>query len=424
MSDEAGVIESGPALPASGRREHLLKESRVFCMLPWTHLSLRPNGDVVHCCNAMKFRLGSAAESSLRDLWNCERMKRLRLNMLAGRESPECAVCYGADRCGLVTLRKWSNAELPHHFGVVEQTRPDGSLERLNLPYLSLRFSNTCNLRCRTCRPQDSTGWQEEGKLLGVPADEPGVKMTPADRAAVMRLVRELLPQAEIIHFSGGEPLVMDEHREILQYLASEKLFRVRLEYNTNFSVLSYQGADFMELWDRFDRVGISASLDGMGRRGEYLRKGLLWDAVVANRRRLAQVCPRVDFIAWALLSAMNAWHLPDFHAEWWGQGLLAYHHFQINPLYHPEEYCAQALPPRLKQAVIDKYERHIEQTARESGDAPAFEAAVKFMRAQDRSALLPEFRRRTLALDALRGERFAEVFPECAELVAEAGAA
>ena len=44
-------------------------------------------------------------------------------------------------------------------------------------------------------------------------------------------------------------------------------------------------------------------------------------------------------------------------------------------------------------------------------------------MRAQNRSALLPEFRRRTLALDALRGERFEEVFRECAELVAQAGA-
>ena len=396
----------------------------MFCMLPWTHLSLRPNGDVVQCCNAGKVCLGNTAESSLRDLWNAERLKRLRRNMLAGRESPECAVCYRADQCGLTTLRKWSNAELPHHFAMVEQTRPDGSLDRLNLPYLSLRFSNTCNLRCRTCRPQDSSSWQEEARLLGAPAVKPAVKMTPADRAALMGLVRELLPQAEIIHFSGGEPLVMDEHREILQYLVSEKLFRVRLEYNTNFSVLSHQGADFPKMWECFERVGISASLDGMGRRGEYLRKGLLWGAVLANRRRLAQVCPRVDFIVWSLLSAMNAWHLPDFHAQWWAEGLLAYHHFQINPLYHPREYCAQALPPPLKKAVIKKYEKHIVQTARESGDAPAFEAAVKFMRAQNRSALLPEFRRRTQALDALRGERFAEVFPECAELVAEAGAA
>jgi hypothetical protein len=48
------------------------------------------------------------------------------------------------------------------------------------------------------------------------------------------------------------------------------------------------------------------------------------------------------------------------------------------------------------------------------------FEAVLKFMEEQDLSHELASFRRHTLAVDALREERFADVFPELAELVAE----
>ena len=175
-----------------------------------------------------------------------------------------------------------------------------------------------------------------------------------------------------------------------------------------------------MKWWDRFDTVVVQASLDGMGRRGEYLRKGLLWDNVVSNRERMRKVCPRATFIVLATVSAMNAWHLPDFHAHWLREGYVGRGQFQLNPLFTPEEYCVQVLPSRLKQAVIRKYEEHIETVAQASGDAAGFAGAVRFMRAQDRSGLLPRFRELTLKLDAARGERFAEVFPECAELVAD----
>ena len=239
-------------------------------------------------------------------------------------------------------------------------------------------------------------------------------------RAALMEQVRALLPQAEIIYFAGGEPLVMEEHLEILEALIAQKQFGVRLQYNTNLSISHFRGVDIMKLWDRFETVVIQASLDGMGRRGEYLRKGLLWADVVSNRERMREVCPRAAFIVLATVSAMNAWHLPDFHAQWLRQGYVGRGQFQLNPLFTPEEYCVQVLPPRLKQAVIRKYEAHVDTVAQASGDAASFAGAVRFMRARDRSVLLPRFRDLTLKLDAARGERFAEVFPECAELIVD----
>ena len=54
-----------------------------------------------------------------------------------------------------------------------------------------------------------------------------------------------------------------------------------------------YKGSDVMEIWNRFDPVKIGASLDGMGKRGEYLRKGQSWEQVEENRKRMFEVCPK-----------------------------------------------------------------------------------------------------------------------------------
>ena len=79
----------------------------------------------------------------------------------------------------------------------------------------------------------------------------------------------------EEIYFAGGEPLIMEEHYRILKKLDERKMYHVRLKYNTNFSQMTFKKLDVMEIWNRFESVKIGASLDGMGKRGEYLRNCL-----------------------------------------------------------------------------------------------------------------------------------------------------
>jgi hypothetical protein len=202
----------------------------------------------------------------------------------------------------------------------------------------------------------------------------------------------------------------------------------VRLNYNTNFSVTHYQGRDIMALWDKFESVCVGASLDGMGRRGEYLRSGQDWELVVENRKRMLQVCPRVSFLITATLSAMNAFHLPDFHQEWIEAGYVRPDGIHINILSaSPREYLVQVLPIHLKRLVAEKYRDHVEKVLMPHGSSALnarahFESAVAFMLAQDLSDELGRFRETTRRLDRLRNERFVDVFPELAELMYDQG--
>jgi hypothetical protein len=185
---------------------------------------------------------------------------------------------------------------------------------------------------------------------------------------------------------------------------------------------MKFQGRDVMRLWDRFETVFVSASLDAMGARGEYLRKGQRWAQVLENRERMARDCPRAQFQIAPTVGVMNVLHLPDFHRDWIERGHIGPDALQLTPLIGPRHYNIRILPKPLKRRVAERYAEHVswlERFGEGSREAAAqFRAVVEFMTAGDIPGELENFRERTRRLDLIRGERFAEVFPELSELV------
>mgnify|MGYP001592898619 CR=1 FL=1 len=405
----------------SAAPEKRLRDSPVFCILPWTHLNVAPSGNVFPCCVFDSARpIGSVRDSTLDELWNAPGLRRLRLDILAGRESPGCRLCYELERSGFPSMRRKTGKRFGRHLTRATKTRDDGSLPTLHMPYMDIRFSNSCNFRCRTCGPWASDLWQKDWKALNWWGFLSAGKRSLGRAERLWRRIEELAPNLEEVFFAGGEPLLMEEHFRLLDLLSRKKLFHIRLSYNTNFSVLR---RDVMELWDRFENVIIGASLDASGSRGEYLRKGQDWGLVLRNRQLLAQTCPRARFRLCATLSVMNSLHLPDFQKEWLEKGWVAPENVTFSLLINPEVFRLQILPPSLKQAVLEKYRRHIDEVLRPLGEKGAnavalFEAAMRFLADRDLSAQLPRFRRLTRRLDRLRGEDFAAAFPELSSLM------
>ena len=390
---------------------------RVFCLLPWTHLHIRTDGCARPCCMWDGPSMGNAHSSSIDELRNSSDMKTLRSDMMKGRPVAGCWKCYEEERSGFCSMRQRNNIVFERHRGRERLTAPDGTLPRLSVPFLDIRFSNVCNLRCRTCDATLSSSWVGDARALGLSVEGGGVRKSYDDWAALWRQLQPLLEEGiEEIVFAGGEPLIMEEHYQILDFLLARGLTDVRLRYNTNFSALRFQGRDVIGLWSRMHDVKVAASLDGSGRRGEYLRKGLRWDEVVANREEMLRRCPEVAFSIAATPSIFNALHLPDFHREWAEKGFIDRNAFTLNLLVAPAIYCMQVLPATLKARVLESYRRHQETFLDADGTAARdFAAAARFMEAQDRSDLLPGFLAMTRRLDWVRGEDCREVFPELA---------
>jgi len=235
----------------------------------------------------------------------------------------------------------------------------------------------------------------------------------------------QLLPHldyVEQIYFAGGEPMLMEEHYNILEELIARGRTDVRLIYNSNFTHTDLKGRSVFEYWRQFKQVAVGASLDGMGLPAEYIRKGTVWRDVVANRHAMIATCPNVDFYVSPTLSILNAWHLPDFHREWVAAGLIRPSDLNINILQDPQHYRIDIAPAEYKARLTDKYQQHL-AWLNKVGDplnraTTGFESAIQFMNATDNTHLIDTFWRRTRELDAIRGENCLDILPELKALL------
>ena len=396
------------------REASLLTESKTFCIYPWIHLHAYPTGEAYPCCHAEMGvgQVGNCRENTLEQIWTDAPMQRLRANMLSETPNAACTRCYEQEASGFFSGRKSANKHHGHHVKKLE-TNP------FEMTYWDIRFSNLCNLKCRSCGHIFSSQWyQDQAKLAGGNWKQKNTVLNYAGRTEtdMWSQLEPHLEYVEQIYFEGGEPLLMEEHYRILDELVRRKRFDVRLVYNTNFTHTDLKGQSVFEYWKQFKSVAVGASLDASGARGEYIRKGTDWTVVEQNRRDMLAICPKVDFYISPTLSIMNAWHLPDFHRDWVAKGLIRAQDLNVNILQDPPHYRIDIAPAEYKGVLMARYREHIEWLR---GQDPlqratqGFESAITFMTATDNTPLIDTFWRKTHELDAIRKESLLDVIPE-----------
>jgi MoaA/NifB/PqqE/SkfB family radical SAM enzyme len=395
------------------REEFLLKDSKTFCIYPWIHLHAYPTGEAYPCCHAeMAYPVGNTRFKTLEDIYRDAPMRELRKDMLNERPNPACGRCYEQEESGFFSGRKSANKHHGHHVKRIDD-------DKFQMSYWDIRFSNLCNLSCRSCGHIFSSSWyQDQAKLAGGDWKDRNQVLNFAGRTEI-DMWEQLIPHldyVEQIYFAGGEPLMMAEHYNILDELERRGRFDVRLIYNTNFTHTKLKDREVFDYWRKFKSVAVGASLDAMGPRAEYIRKGTNWDQVERNREKMIEVCPEVDFYISPTLSIMNALHLPDFHRNWTERGLIRAQDLNVNILQDPAHYRIDIAPMNYKQRLKQKFEEHINWLRPQDSLQRAtvgFESAINFMMSTDNTHLIDTFWRKTHELDSIRGEQISNIIPE-----------
>ena len=112
------------------REKELLIDSESFCMLPWMHLHAYPDGRAYPCCFAFDpYPVGDLNKQSLKEVFNGDKMKQMRVRMLNNQKSRECLKCYDQEKSGFFSLRLSSNKHFGHNIPLVENTTPDGEAD-------------------------------------------------------------------------------------------------------------------------------------------------------------------------------------------------------------------------------------------------------------------------------------------------------
>jgi radical SAM protein with 4Fe4S-binding SPASM domain len=417
-------------------KKELLTKNKAFCILPWIHMHVWPNGNAMPCCIADSNKpFGNVKNKSIEEVWNSDEYKDLRLAMLNGEKRDVCNRCYELeDSTYTWTLRKNHNQWFgDKHFDLVENTNADGSMDEFRMAYLDIRFSNICNMKCRSCGPELSSQHAKEFKDLY--GERELSKMLKNDGKIVVNIAKEnnfwddlqqYLPDVEEVYWAGGEALITDEHYKILDYWIANNKTDVRLRYTTNFSNFKYKQKSLFDYWKEFDDIQVSGSLDCNGARAEYSRHGTDWAQIERNRMEMLEKVPHVHFELTPTISLYNVWNWPDFHMDWVERGLVDIENCRLNILTDPKFMRIDNIPEDVKIELRSKYIDYkawafdkIKQRAWERQEVVKdvigkIDSVIQFL---NRGTLdeekLQEFFNNNHKLDAYRKEDFWAVYPE-----------
>jgi len=389
----------------------LTAPSKTFCILPWIHLYANPDGNVLPCCvGDWQKPMGNVQNKKLEDVFNNEKFKQMRTNMLKGKRCEECTACYRDEDAGNSSFRKHSNEQFEKYIDdAVLNTNDDGSMDDFRLRYLDVRWSNICNFKCRSCGGTYSSSWaKEDGKSNAY---------TFAGGDSNDDLYKQFEPHFDTIeefYFAGGEPLLTDKHYEILEYLIDHGRTDVKLRYNTNMSVLKYKGKNILDLWKKFSNVVIGASLDHYGSKAEYIRHGTDWSLVESNLKLIRKETPHVELHTNTVVSIFNIKTLPEFVQYIIDNDLVSIENYNPNfyNIMNPDYYSFKMIPEEDKIDIIKSLE---EFASKHKGNIEyGIQGVINGLRS---SVYSPELKTKlqikTKYYDHLRKENVEETFPE-----------
>lgn len=398
-----------------------------FCILPWIHFHAWPDGKVFPCCMADSNKpVANTSEESVIKMMNSEDFKALRLRMLNDEPSEVCQRCYDVELFGTWSLRQSQNTVRGvASLDLVDKTNTDGSIDDFKLKYMDIRFSNICNMKCRSCGPSCSSLWAQEYK-------ERHGEVMLRDRFGLTKIVvnnneddsfwEKLLPyldDVEEVYFAGGEVLITPEHYKILDYWLSIGKTNVKVTYTTNFSVFKYKDNNVLDYWRKFPRVEIYASLDAGGELAEYMRKGTIWSDIEQNAIMIKKEVPHVRFEITPTISIWNVHQFPKFHKEWIDKGLLSKtQEMRLNILTGPWFASILILPKAYKEALLPMYRAVMNDESYSINIRNAYRTVLNTLKSgEENPGGIQEFFDFNAKLDAHRKENILEVIPELQEV-------
>jgi len=442
-----------------------------FCVLPWIHVATRPNGDARLCCGSnasqatngildagnIKKENGEPANFGKENLYsaiNNEYMRNVRTTMLAGDIPLSCTKCFEEEANGMISKRLWESFWWQEEEGtsfedLISETSDDGTIPN-KVEYLDLRLGHTCNLKCVMCTPNDSSRWtQDYDKLIATTSDPQIHKQVNFDaskfnnkwyeRPELWNEIFQQIPNIKQLYFAGGEPLMIKEHRKLLEEVIRQGYAnQITLRYNSNGTLVEDW---ILELWSHFKQVKYGFSIDDIEDRNHYIRYPTKWQTIVDTLHKLDKTPDNIVVSIACAVQVFNILHVTEF-AKWvisqnfqkinksvyqgveTGGGIISMH-----LLYIPTFLSARILPQEDKAKLRDKFlefKDWLWNNYRQDDDFwkynpngwKRWEGLLSFVEAEDHSNLLTTFKQYVDSLDRIRGLNAKEIFPELEHLL------
>ena len=329
--------------------------SSTFCIVPWIQLAIDVNGTLKPCCyysQESEYKFGKISKDNIIDIWNGDKNKQLRIDLLNGVKHKGCDYCYDIEKFSESRRQFMNRNWVENNPGIIDtilnNTLSDGTYLKNELEFFDFRFSNVCNFSCRMCQPIYST---EKLKKFDVEIPE---NYNIENIAEWFDNNKQYLQNLKVIYLAGGEPFLHKQHYQLLHWLIDNNLDPM-FYYQTNGSILKYGKEDIFELWKHFTKIKVSISIDGFGDVGEYIRTGYKDEVVLPNIEKIKNEIGEENVILHYTVQACNIYFITEFFEECLNRKLVPADQIIFNQLIDPVELEWTKLPKPLLFEAIHK---------------------------------------------------------------------
>ena len=352
-----------------------MANKNIFCNVPWTNTHIYWDGSFGACCSEDhrpfsndKTKEFNIQKMSIAEWHNSQPMKQIRKNIQSDSELSTCSGCYKEEQHNFESRRIKENFKsvifTKQAFDKSFQqsswhNRFTSSMEEQDQAApidWHVDLGSECNLACKMCGPQASSRIFNYYKKWNI-IKEGKVENWTSDPIAWDNFLNSIHQTVNLnrIHFMGGEPLMSQKFKSLLEYLIGIGRTNISISFVTNGTLFDQTIIDCLK---KFKSADVEISLESIEDNNHYIRQGSNTNAVVAVIENL--ISQQTDTFHVVLRNVPQLLNINNYHKyiKWAYEKKLS---IQSIPLTYPRFLSIDVLPESLRLSFVDRYKQVIE---------------------------------------------------------------
>ncbi len=373
----------------------LFRKTKHFCAAPWNLLYVNVDGRIETCTRGSTF--GNSNDEHISDIVSNEKYQNLRQDILDDKITDNCRKCLKNEN--ISSAGKYTGLRNHYNRLGVHSTVNYSDKKQFKLAALDLHWSSLCDLKCVTC-------WAVQSSSIAREENKPVNHTPPATANRIIEYVVKNQSELREIYLSGGEPTLIKYNLKLLQQI--EKRSDLLLRVNSNMQWR--QDNQVLQEILKFPNVLFTCSIDGMGDKFNYIRRGGNWETAIENIKFLKKH-PNIDLRANTVFFVLTAQYITDI-IDYFMQEIGSIDH-TINQVGMGQDHLrCRNLPLPIKIKVKEKLEKCFEKYKSNLNIAGNIKNCLFEL---DNDGEQTHFRKYFDMIDKRQGSNWRKLFPELA---------
>lgn len=324
--------------------------NKSYCKYPFNEIYADNAGRYNLCCHSEsmeELKKYNTSTTNPFEFFLSNEMEEIRNKMLSGEKIKACQICYDLEEKG----DSFRTGKYNKKYDTVTEPVKVG---------LKLRIHGSfCNLSCYMCHPYNSSTKRNELKetfgstfLEGFYGNEE-YKPVKFDRwNSIVDDIIKHIHLVKYIHLTGGEPLQLPKHWEMLERIPKEHAKNISLSYDTNLTELRYKNHSVYDVIDKFKDVHFGISCDHYGEKLSWMRYPIDVNKFESNLKELSSHNRKQINLTVSMLNINDLLEIKKYYKDKFNMEVSS-----SNICFNPINLSIRNLNMHNKETLLKKYE-------------------------------------------------------------------